>query len=170
MISHQPPKCRYHCLYSNTSFVSVKEFEIICIKINRISWILLGKIPSCNTSSNDQVLTCNTELGDPESSQDVIPTHPEHEGVRDIFDVGGATVNFWMISCENPEASIQPHNSCDSQGKKCLHKVFGNGSFHEMIWWLYQKWYKNKIWHSMDCFASFMEQGNHESYSLPKDE
>ena len=66
------------------------------------------------------MLTSNTELGDPETTKDVIPSHPEHEGVRGKLDISGDWVNFWMFSRENPERSIHPHYCSDGQGKKGL--------------------------------------------------
>ena len=62
------------------------------------------------------MLTRDAELGDPETTEDVIPPHPVHEAVGLVLDVGGDAVNLRIAGREDPEGAVEPEDGGDAEG------------------------------------------------------
>ena len=77
---------------------------------------LLSKVPAGHTAGNDEVLAGDTELGDPEPPEDVVPPHPGHEGVRLVLDVGRDGVRLGVAGREDPEGAVEPEDGGDAEG------------------------------------------------------
>ena len=96
------------------------------------------------------MLTGDTELRDPESSEDVIPAHPVHEGVRLELDVRGDAVSLRVAGREDPERPVQPEDGRHAQSDEGEQR-------HE-----------DEVRHGVDRLPCLVEQGDHQGDPLPQ--
>ena len=61
------------------------------------------------------MLAGDTELGDPETTEHVVPPHPQHKAVRLVLDVGGHGVRLGVAGGEDPQGAVQPEDRGDTQ-------------------------------------------------------
>ena len=83
---------------------------------------LLCKIPTGHSSSNDDMLTSNDELSDPENAKDVQPSHVQNQFLLLVGNESCLGITMGISQGFDDEESHCPTSHCDHQSQKGLWK------------------------------------------------